>query len=112
MEKLKSHVSQMAYDKTAAKALDFLYGYLENVGACGDLDLKNGILNYTIDGVGEYVFNKQPPLRQLWASSPLSGPKRFFMGEDSRWYDTKTKKELKEYIRDEVCKLNSILGKE
>lgn len=26
---------------------------------------------------GTYVINKQPPNRQIWLSSPVSGPKRF-----------------------------------
>lgn len=30
-----------------------------------------------IPDVGVYVINKQPPNKQLWLSSPVSGPKRF-----------------------------------
>ena len=26
---------------------------------------------------GQYVLNKQPPNKQIWLSSPVSGPKRF-----------------------------------
>lgn len=26
---------------------------------------------------GSYVLNKQPPNKQIWLSSPISGPKRF-----------------------------------
>jgi len=26
---------------------------------------------------GTYVLNKQPPNKQIWLSSPISGPKRF-----------------------------------
>lgn len=26
---------------------------------------------------GEYVINKQPPNKQIWLSSPVSGPKRY-----------------------------------
>jgi frataxin len=39
--------------------------------------LKSGVLSITVDGVGEYVLNKQPPAKQIWLSSPVSGPKRF-----------------------------------
>ena len=35
------------------------------------------MLNITVPGVGTYVLNKQPPNRQIWLSSPLSGPKRY-----------------------------------
>jgi frataxin len=27
--------------------------------------------------VGTYVVNKQPPNKQIWLSSPISGPKRY-----------------------------------
>ena len=27
--------------------------------------------------IGTYVINKQPPNKQIWLSSPISGPKRF-----------------------------------
>lgn len=31
----------------------------------------------TTQSLGTYVLNKQPPNKQIWLSSPLSGPKRF-----------------------------------
>ncbi len=34
-------------------------------------------MNLTIDDIGTYVINKQPPNRQIWLSSPSSGPKRY-----------------------------------
>ena len=35
-------------------------------------------------GLGTYVINKQSPNRQIWLSSPVSGPKRYdFRGDRS-----------------------------
>jgi len=34
-------------------------------------------MNITICDLGTYVINKQPPNKQIWLSSPTSGPKRF-----------------------------------
>jgi len=31
----------------------------------------------TIPEKGTYVLNKQPPNKQIWLSSPISGPKRY-----------------------------------
>lgn len=31
----------------------------------------------TFPGIGTYVINKQPPNKQIWLSSPVSGPKRY-----------------------------------
>lgn len=39
--------------------------------------VQAGVLNITVPGVGTYVLNKQPPNKQIWLSSPLSGPKRY-----------------------------------
>lgn len=34
-------------------------------------------MNATFPKKGTYVLNKQPPNKQIWLSSPESGPKRF-----------------------------------
>ncbi|KJH51294.1 putative iron donor protein CyaY [Dictyocaulus viviparus] len=44
-----------------------------------------GVLTIVISKqIGTYVINKQSPNRQLWLSSPLSGPKRFDLIKN-RW---------------------------
>lgn len=34
-------------------------------------------MNVTFPEIGTYVINKQPPNKQIWLSSPVSGPKRY-----------------------------------
>lgn len=41
------------------------------------LPAQAGVLNVSFPGIGTYVINKQPPNKQIWLSSPLSGPKRY-----------------------------------
>lgn len=36
-----------------------------------------GVLTLHFPPHGTYVLNKQPPNRQIWLSSPVSGPKRY-----------------------------------
>jgi len=36
-----------------------------------------GVLTIETPSAGTYVLNKQPPNKQIWLSSPISGPKRF-----------------------------------
>jgi frataxin len=36
-----------------------------------------GVLTIDIPKRGTYILNKQPPNKQIWLSSPHSGPKRF-----------------------------------
>lgn len=35
------------------------------------------MLNIVAPGIGTFVLNKQPPNKQVWLSSPISGPKRY-----------------------------------
>lgn len=39
--------------------------------------LQAGVLTLSLPQQGTYVINKQPPNKQIWLSSPLSGPKRY-----------------------------------
>jgi frataxin len=36
-----------------------------------------GVLTLAFPPAGTYVLNKQPPNKQIWLSSPISGPKRY-----------------------------------
>lgn len=42
-----------------------------------EVDYAAGVLEVNIASKGTYVLNKQPPNKQIWLSSPQSGPKRF-----------------------------------
>lgn len=42
-----------------------------------DVEFAAGILSVTILGKGTYIINKQPPNKQIWLSSPISGPRRY-----------------------------------
>lgn len=41
------------------------------------MEWKAGVLTLTFPPIGTYVINKQPPNKQIWLSSPTSGPKRY-----------------------------------
>ncbi|KAH0607791.1 uncharacterized protein H6S33_002825 [Morchella sextelata] len=59
-----------------------LEGILESVEAVAekrtdvDVEYSAGVLTITVPQ-GTYVINKQPPNRQIWISSPITGPNRF-----------------------------------
>lgn len=42
-----------------------------------DVSFGAGVLEVTLSGRGTYVLNKQTPNREIWLSSPVSGPWRF-----------------------------------
>ena len=35
------------------------------------------MINLFFPTIGKYVINKQPPNKQIWLASPISGPKRY-----------------------------------
>lgn len=71
-------------------------------------------MNLTINDIGTYVINKQPPNKQIWLSSPTSGPKRYDWvviseGQDQKqdtaagdWIYLRDGSSLSELLRDET----------
>nr|XP_024656362.1 frataxin, mitochondrial [Maylandia zebra] len=89
-----SELSAAAYEKLVDETLDALADYFEDLadegltGADCDVLLSSGVLTVKLGGDhGTYVINKQAPNKQIWLSSPTSGPKRYgWTGE--RWVYT------------------------
>lgn len=77
---------------------------LISIPLAGDVDLHDDVLSWKVDGVGEYVFNKQTPLRQLWVSSPITGPMRFEMHAET-WMDTRSKRPLSDFMDSEIFEI-------
>lgn len=50
---------------------------LQDDGSPIDVEYSSGVMTVTVANKGTYVINKQPPNKQIWLSSPLSGPKRY-----------------------------------
>ena len=49
-----------------------------------DIEYGQGVLTLTLGSKGTFVLNKQSPNKQIWSSSPISGPARYdFM--DGEW---------------------------
>lgn len=86
-----SELSEAAYEKLADETLEALADYFEDLtdeaftGADYDVVFSSGVLTVKVGGDhGTYVINKQTPNKQIWLSSPTSGPKRYgWTGE--RW---------------------------
>ncbi|KAM9857920.1 frataxin, mitochondrial [Aulostomus maculatus] len=90
-----NELSQVAYERLADETLDALACYFEDLmdepftGADYDVVFSSGVLTVKVGGHhGTYVINKQTPNRQIWLSSPTSGPKRYdWTGE--KWVYTR-----------------------
>lgn len=54
------------------------YGFDSSTGPDDfDTDLSQGVLTLSLGSHGTYVLNTQTPNRQIWLSSPISGPWRY-----------------------------------
>ena len=76
-------LSDKDFHRHADLSLGELYGKLEEIVEEAslpeaDLEYSQGVLTLELGGKrGTYVINKQSPNRQLWMSSPISGPVRY-----------------------------------
>lgn len=77
-------LSEADYEILADETLDSLTEIFEDLPEKFDLDpdydvtLNNGVLTVKVSNSwGTYVINKQVPNKQIWLSSPKSGPKRY-----------------------------------
>jgi frataxin len=75
-----SPLTDSQYHEHSEHYLNILMAELERVqeeGSEVEAEYSAGVLSIIAPGIGTYVLNKQPPNKQIWLSSPLSGPKRY-----------------------------------
>lgn len=71
-----------------------------------DFHYSDGVLNIEMRGKKYYVLNKQTPNKQIWLSSPISGPSRFEYfseqeGQAGKWKHYRTEQCLLEILNQE-----------
>lgn len=95
---------------TTLEQLETALGPLdEHFGDDFDLNVAMGVLTLKLGAKGTYVINKQTPNRQLWWSSPISGPRRYEWNEAARtWVNTRDGRQLLADLRGELKKLTGI----
>ena len=82
-----------------------IWGEDNAVGAF-DLVAEMGVLTISLGERGTYVLNKQAPNRQVWMSSPVSGPLRYDYDEARRcWFYKRDGHLLHERLAAELAQL-------
>ncbi|ELU05232.1 hypothetical protein CAPTEDRAFT_156441 [Capitella teleta] len=78
------NLSQAEFEDVCEETLDSLAEFFEDLGDSNftsdeyDINFASGVLTVQLGGDrGTYVINKQSPNKQVWLSSPSSGPKRY-----------------------------------
>ncbi|KAM9990396.1 hypothetical protein ACTFIY_006425 [Dictyostelium cf. discoideum] len=78
---------------------------LSEANTCEGFEVEgnDGVLTIIVGNKGTYVINKQTPNRQIWWSSPLSGPKRFdYDSVQKRWVDNRDGTPLRQLLNSEI----------
>lgn len=110
---VQAEITENEYHKLADETLDFLQEKLEvfvedmDIDG-GDVEHAQGVLTVKLGSHGTYVINKQTPNRQIWLSSPLTGPFRYDYHEGS-WVYHRDGRELLSQLQQE---LKQLLGSE
>ncbi|KAF9073740.1 Frataxin [Rhodocollybia butyracea] len=103
-----SSLSMEQYHKISDEAMDTLLEELEviiedNGDPSYEVEYHSGVLTLKLGDTGTYVINKQPPNKQIWLSSPFSGPKRYDYDEsDGSWRYSRDNKRLDELLNEEL----------
>ncbi|XP_041005863.1 frataxin, mitochondrial-like isoform X2 [Juglans microcarpa x Juglans regia] len=94
-------------NSTIHNLLEKLEEYGDNVEIDGfDVDYGNEVLTLKLGDLGTYVLNKQTPNRQIWLSSPVSGPSRFDWDQNAQtWVYRRTKVDLLKIFESELEQL-------
>jgi len=66
--------------------------------------LQQGVLTVKLGSHGAYVINKQTPNRQIWLSSPVTGPFRYDY-INGHWVYSRTGQELLSQLQAELQQL-------
>jgi len=113
-----SDVTMNEYHTLSENALSELLLFFEdlielegNAEGSWEVDYSSGVLTVNFGKEhGVYVLNKQPPNKQIWLSSPISGPKRYdYDASKGSWFYHRDQKTLGTLLRNEVAR---ILGRE
>lgn len=73
-------------DESIETIQDIVEDTLEGAGIECELNYSAGVLTMVLPPHGTYIINKQTPNRQIWWSSPISGPRRYEYNEKTgKW---------------------------
>ncbi|XP_075217319.1 frataxin [Lycorma delicatula] len=105
-------LNRLEYDKFCNETLESLYDYFEDVvegcehiRGC-DVTFNDGVLTIQLGEHGTYVINRQTPNRQIWLSSPSSGPKRYdYVKNKKCWIYRHDNRSLHDILQEEISKI-------
>jgi len=106
-------IDSVTFERVCEETLDSLSEYIEELVEqashlqSADVGYSSGVLTMNFGPpYGTYVINKQSPNRQIWLSSPVSGPKRYdYVVNGSSWIYKHDGKSLHQLLQEEIPKI-------
>lgn len=85
-----------AAERTLQRIHDTVESWAEDLGISEyDATFELGVVTISFGSKGAFVLNKQASIRELWLSSPVSGPSHYYYCPSTRlWRDTRQRTEL------------------
>jgi len=96
------------YHKLSDATMETLLGSIEELldtlgRSSYEVEYHSGVLTLVLGEDGTYVINKQPPNKQIWLSSPFSGPKRYDYSEEADdWIYSRDNRSMGDLLNDEL----------
>ncbi|KAF8930888.1 Frataxin [Dissophora ornata] len=103
-----SNLSDDDYHTITDACMDRMVEYFEDLGDEHDIpgydvEYQSGVMTLKLGDKGTYVVNKQPPNKQLWLSSPSTGPKRYdYDSKHKTWFYNRDHHSLKYLLDTEI----------
>ncbi|TDL28566.1 Frataxin [Rickenella mellea] len=93
-------------DATMDTLLESLETVLDMLGSSRyEVEYSSGVLTLNLAEHGTYVINKQPPNKQIWLSSPFSGPKRYdYISTADGWFYSRDGRSMGNLLEEELSK--------
>ncbi|KAI5475419.1 hypothetical protein MNV49_001449 [Pseudohyphozyma bogoriensis] len=114
-EELTEQQYHLVSDTAMDRLTECLEDFVEHADQDGwEVEYASGVLTLKLgEENGTYVINKQPPNKQIWLSSPISGPKRYdYDTTYKQWFYAREGTLLRDLLRDELRKITGDQGVE
>ena len=108
-------ISETEFVNVAEKYLQGLCEHLDEVEhpSIDEINYADGVLEVIFNEKNRtFVINKQTPNKQIWLSSPLSGPQRFELSLDDQWLHWKSDEEITQILEKEFNEIIALEGED
>ena len=100
-----SDMTETKFVEVAIKTLEGIHNKLDEYNLT-NLELHDSVLEFSIDEKN-WIINLQRPNKQIWFSSPITGPQRYEYNKNT-WLEVRSKRDLEIVVISEIKSLIKI----